>query len=146
LRTMQNWILRLKPSNGTILIPYSDAEIRKSVYELCDWAHIRCFRREFSPCVLYIMRCHLFLTIGALSLVFGTVHGSSHAKSPRSPRTSLNKRQDGPVAPDTASDCTYFDTALDSSMTCAYIEDYWGISHEQFLDYVRNKLFFVAQC
>ncbi|KAF3031360.1 hypothetical protein E8E11_000246 [Didymella keratinophila] len=81
------------------------------------------------------MRCHSFLTIGALSLVFGTVHGTSLADSPRSPETSLNKRQDGPVAPDTASDCTYFDTVLDSSMTCAYIEDYWGISHEQFLDY-----------
>jgi hypothetical protein len=48
----------------------------------------------------------------------------------------LDKRQDGTVDPDIASDCTYYDTAQDSSMNCAYFEDYWGLTHEQFLDYV----------
>lgn len=33
------------------------------------------------------------------------------------------------------SDCTYSETALDSSYTCAYYQDDWGISAADFLDW-----------
>lgn len=49
------------------------------------------------------------------------------------------KRQSGPVDPGTASDCTYFDTALDSTYTCAYFEESWGLSHADFVDWVGSS-------
>jgi hypothetical protein len=49
----------------------------------------------------------------------------------------VSRRQDGPVDPGTAADCTYYDTALDSSYTCAWFEFNWGLSHEDFVSYVR---------
>lgn len=45
------------------------------------------------------------------------------------------RRQDGPVDPGTAADCTYWETALDTSYTCAYYQDSWGISAADFLDW-----------
>ncbi|KAK3315448.1 hypothetical protein B0H66DRAFT_536321 [Apodospora peruviana] len=45
------------------------------------------------------------------------------------------KRQDGPVDPTTAKDCTYFDTALDKTYTCKYFETTWSVSHADFLDW-----------
>jgi hypothetical protein len=52
----------------------------------------------------------------------------------------LYRRQDGPVDPGTASDCTYYDTALDSTYTCEYFEFNWGLSHEDFVSYVNLPL------
>ncbi|KAF2466140.1 uncharacterized protein BDR25DRAFT_377868 [Lindgomyces ingoldianus] len=45
------------------------------------------------------------------------------------------ERQDGPVDPGTAPDCTYFDTALDISYTCNFFEKSWSISHTDFVDW-----------
>ncbi|KAI1360754.1 hypothetical protein F5Y08DRAFT_343391 [Xylaria arbuscula] len=36
------------------------------------------------------------------------------------------KRQNGPVDPSTDPDCTYYDTAYDSSNDCSYFEEWWG--------------------
>ncbi|KAI0439810.1 hypothetical protein F4803DRAFT_529643 [Xylaria telfairii] len=43
------------------------------------------------------------------------------------------KRQNGPVDPKTDPDCTYYDTAYDSSNDCAYFEEWWGLSHTDFV-------------
>ncbi|KAF2731444.1 hypothetical protein EJ04DRAFT_394902, partial [Polyplosphaeria fusca] len=45
------------------------------------------------------------------------------------------KRQDGPVDPGTAPDCTYFDTALDATYTCDWFESSWSLSHADFVDW-----------
>jgi hypothetical protein len=73
----------------------------------------------------------LLTTIGAASVVLGAEHVSDHW-------SRVSKRQDGPTAPDSAPDCTFWDTMLDSSMDCKYFEDGWGMTHEQFLNYVSN--------
>ncbi|GAB1211881.1 hypothetical protein ATERTT37_001005 [Aspergillus terreus] len=52
----------------------------------------------------------------------------------------LYRRQDGPLDPGTASDCTYYDTALDSIYTCEYFEFNWGLSHEDFVSYNPSVL------
>lgn len=44
--------------------------------------------------------------------------------------------QSGPVDPSTTKDCTFYDTAADSSYTCAKFEDIWLISHEDFVKWV----------
>ncbi|GIK02896.1 hypothetical protein Aspvir_006959 [Aspergillus viridinutans] len=59
------------------------------------------------------------------SLVLGAALASPH----------LSRRQDGPVDPGTAADCTYYDTALDSSYTCKWFEFNWGLSHEDLVSY-----------
>lgn len=46
------------------------------------------------------------------------------------------KRQDAPTAPDTASDCTWFETVVDSSVDCQYLEESYELTHKQFVDYV----------
>lgn len=46
------------------------------------------------------------------------------------------RRQTGPVAPGTAADCTYYDTAVDSSYICDFFQSDWGLSAADFLDYV----------
>ncbi|CAA9966826.1 hypothetical protein PTMSG1_10185 [Pyrenophora teres f. maculata] len=48
---------------------------------------------------------------------------------------SIGPRQNGPVAPDTASDCTYYDTASNGWDTCEIFQDSWGLTFEQFFDY-----------
>ena len=73
----------------------------------------------------------LLTTLGAASVVLG-------AEDVRDHWSRVSKRQDGPTAPDSAPDCTFWDTMLDSSMDCKYFEDGWGMTHEQFLDYVSN--------
>ncbi|KAK1525923.1 uncharacterized protein CCOS01_08341 [Colletotrichum costaricense] len=45
------------------------------------------------------------------------------------------RRQTGPVAPGTASDCTYYDTAVDRSYNCDFFQIEWGLSAPDFLDY-----------
>lgn len=49
--------------------------------------------------------------------------------------TEKARRQDGPVDSGTAADCSFWETALDSSYTCAYFQDSWGISAADFLDW-----------
>ncbi|EDN97659.1 hypothetical protein SS1G_12513 [Sclerotinia sclerotiorum 1980 UF-70] len=51
------------------------------------------------------------------------------------PKLNKHRRQDGPVDPGTATDCTYYDTAYDSSYTCAYFEESWGLTHADFIDW-----------
>jgi LysM repeat protein len=41
--------------------------------------------------------------------------------------------QDGPTEPDTDPDCSFWDTAYDESMDCAYFESVWGMSHKDFV-------------
>jgi hypothetical protein len=79
----------------------------------------------------YRMLVTLLTTLDAANAVPAAKHVSDHW-------VRMSKRQDGPTAPDTASDCLYWDTMFDSSMECKYFEDGWGITHEQFLDYVSN--------
>ncbi|KAK4182040.1 hypothetical protein QBC35DRAFT_457704, partial [Podospora australis] len=43
--------------------------------------------------------------------------------------------REGPVEPDTAADCTWFDTAHDASYTCEYFATWWGISVADFISY-----------
>ncbi|KZL80954.1 hypothetical protein CI238_10906 [Colletotrichum incanum] len=46
------------------------------------------------------------------------------------------RRQDGPVDPNTAVDCTwYYDTAYDSSFDCQYFVDSWDLQRAGFIDY-----------
>ncbi|KAL4787166.1 hypothetical protein BJX76DRAFT_29083 [Aspergillus varians] len=52
----------------------------------------------------------------------------------------LHRRQDGPVDPGTAADCTWYDTALDASYTCEWFEFNWGLSHEDFVSYNPSVL------
>ncbi|ETS75314.1 hypothetical protein PFICI_12258 [Pestalotiopsis fici W106-1] len=59
----------------------------------------------------------------------------STAWSSDRPRDSHERRQDGPVAPGTATDCTWYDTAYDSSFTCGFFEKSWGLTHAEFVDY-----------
>jgi len=50
----------------------------------------------------------------------------------------IGRRQDGPVAPDTASDCSYYDTARTGFSTCAAFQSDWGLTFDQFFDYVSR--------
>ena len=50
---------------------------------------------------------------------------------------NISPRQDGLVAPGTALDCTYYDTALNGYNTCEAFQDSWGLTFDQFFDYVR---------
>jgi hypothetical protein len=49
---------------------------------------------------------------------------------------SINKRQNGPVDPTTDPDCDYYDTANSVSDDCAYFEEFWGLSHADFVAWV----------
>lgn len=55
-------------------------------------------------------------------------------------KCSICRRQDGPVDPGIPSDCTYYDTAVNKLYDCTYFEENWGISHAQFVLYVRSIL------
>ncbi|KAK4236804.1 hypothetical protein C8A03DRAFT_16577 [Achaetomium macrosporum] len=48
-------------------------------------------------------------------------------------RRQASEDPEGPVEPDTASDCTYFYTTRDASDNCTHIEQWSGISHEDFV-------------
>ena len=54
----------------------------------------------------------------------------------RTRRQGSDDNREGPVEPDTASDCTYFDTARSASDNCAHFEAWWGTSHEDFVKWV----------
>lgn len=69
-------------------------------------------------------------TAAALSSTPGVIRGSR----------SIHKRQTGPVSPGTASDCTYWDTALEGFDTCADFQSSWGLTFKKFLDYVSHVL------
>jgi hypothetical protein len=73
----------------------------------------------------------LLTTLGAASVVLGAEHVRDHC-------LRVSKRQDGPTAPDNAPDCTFWNAMLDFSMDCKYFEEGWGMTHEQFLDYMSN--------
>lgn len=46
------------------------------------------------------------------------------------------QRQDGLVAPGTASDCTFFESVHESTQNCEHWETLWSISHTDFVDWV----------
>lgn len=50
---------------------------------------------------------------------------------------SVQRRQHGPVDPSTDPNCNYYDDAIGTSNNCAYFEDFWGISHADFVSWVR---------
>jgi hypothetical protein len=72
--------------------------------------------------------------ICSIGLLVTNVLAISHSKY---------RRQDGPVDPGTAADCTYFDTAINKNYNCAYFENEWGLSHEDFVSYVSIEPFFL---
>jgi hypothetical protein len=78
----------------------------------------------------------LLLSGGALALSGSEKRKQRQAGDLKNDR-SIGRRQDGPVAPDTASDCTYYDTAVTGYDTCETFLDSWGLTFEQFFDYVR---------
>ncbi|KAM3469187.1 hypothetical protein MY8738_010158, partial [Beauveria namnaoensis] len=45
---------------------------------------------------------------------------------------------DGKVAPGTTDQCTYYFTTASKDDTCSFIEGYWGISHKNFVEWVRK--------
>lgn len=49
-----------------------------------------------------------------------------------------SKLRTSAVEPGTNPDCTFFDTAYSESDDCAYFEDFWGISHEDFVAWVNS--------
>lgn len=51
----------------------------------------------------------------------------------------LVSRQDGPVDPGTPEDCTFWETVSTADQTCADFEISWGISHEDFVSWVRTS-------
>lgn len=53
------------------------------------------------------------------------------------------KRQSGPVEPDTNPDCTFFDTSYSEFDDCAYFEDFWGVSHSDFVAWVTTPCSFL---
>lgn len=78
------------------------------------------------------MHAHSFL-VHSLLVAAATAAGPGD-------RRTRNRRQDGPVDDGTAADCSYYDTAVDRSYDCAYFEDNWFLTHEEFVDYVSNFL------
>ena len=74
-------------------------------------------------------------------IVFGTLLAGTAAASSNIPGVLrgaeiIQKRQTGPVSPDTASDCTYWDTALEGFNTCVDFQSAWEITFDNFFDYV----------
>lgn len=55
------------------------------------------------------------------------------------------RHQSGPVEPDTDPDCSYYNTVFSASDNCAYLEDFWGVSHAEFVSWV-NHLFSPRLC
>jgi hypothetical protein len=70
------------------------------------------------PTMHHRMLVTLLTTLGAANVVGGAQHVDDHW-------LRMSKRQDGPTAPDTASDCTYWDSMFNGSMDCKYYEDRW---------------------
>lgn len=50
--------------------------------------------------------------------------------------TRGTKRQTGPVDSSTNPYCTYYDTVFSKNDNCAYFEDFWSISHDDFVLWV----------
>jgi hypothetical protein len=50
------------------------------------------------------------------------------------------KRQSGPVDAGTDKDCSWYDQAYSSSDDCQHFEDYWGLSHEDFVAWVSLEI------
>ncbi|KAF2818195.1 hypothetical protein CC86DRAFT_337458 [Ophiobolus disseminans] len=46
---------------------------------------------------------------------------------------SVIRRQNGPIDPSTTKNCNWYDDAKTASENCAYFEDFWGISHADFV-------------
>jgi hypothetical protein len=69
-------------------------------------------------------------------LISCTAGTFAHIKYSRGYGLEVAKRQDAPIAPGTASDCSWFEIAIDSSVDCQYLEESYELTHEQFLDYV----------
>jgi hypothetical protein len=49
------------------------------------------------------------------------------------------KRQSGPVDAGTDKDCSWYDQVYSSSDDCQHFEDYWGVSHEDFVAWVSSR-------
>lgn len=50
--------------------------------------------------------------------------------------------QQGPIDPGTNPDCTFYDTAYSEADDCAYFEEFWGITHEEFVSWVSVNFFY----
>lgn len=78
------------------------------------------------PKLRFQVFCRLALSVTATALPGAT--------SMRNLNYSLERRQDGPVAPDIASECTYYDAAISDFTTRATLEENWNLTFEQFFD------------
>lgn len=60
----------------------------------------------------------------------------------RTYRGSLASRQDpeGTVPDDTVDNCTYFATTETADDTCEYLENYWAVTHEDFVSMASNPV------
>lgn len=54
-----------------------------------------------------------------------------------------SRLRQGPIDPGTTPNCVFYDTAYSESDNCDYFESFWGISHEDFVAWVRWPLLFV---
>jgi hypothetical protein len=75
----------------------------------------------------------------SLSLLQGLLIAGAAASRQRIHRQGSEDGREGPVEPDTAADCTYFDTARSASDDCAHFASWWGISEEDFIRMVRTS-------
>jgi hypothetical protein len=80
------------------------------------------------------LKAHLLWAIFALGFASASPSGFKRDQAQRHGQQHVT-RQTGTVPPDTASDCTFYDTAVDSTYTCAYFEENWGLTHAEFVDY-----------
>lgn len=75
-----------------------------------------------------------------VAVVLALAHAGVARWVPRQPSSDLVTRQEpeGPVEDDTHKLCTYFVTVTSKLENCQWLSDYWGISYEDFMAWVRT--------
>ncbi|EAQ88804.1 hypothetical protein CHGG_05423 [Chaetomium globosum CBS 148.51] len=71
----------------------------------------------------------------SLPLLQGLLIAGAAATRQRIQRQGSEDGREGPVEPDTAADCTFFDTARSASDNCAHFASFWGISEQDFIQW-----------
>lgn len=89
-------------------------------------------RPHISRSLALLLTMHL-----SLPLLQGLLIAGAAASRQRIQRQGSDDGREGPVEPDTAADCTFFDTARSAADDCAHFASWWGISEEDFIKMVR---------
>ncbi len=76
------------------------------------------------------------MRIGTIALALSAVSAAAAYDHPNKVRRG--EKPDGKVAPGTTDQCTYYFTTSSQDDTCSFIEGYWGISHANFVAWVRT--------